>query len=249
MARSISKSSGKGATGGKSFVMNPKLQEDKMGRLNDFVPTKSQKECINTIIGNTLTFVDAAAGTGKSSSILWHYCKEYLADRYKEIMVIRTPVEFNEDTIGFLQGDLTQKTEVHFLPAKQILEKFLGAGAVAADRDTRIHFTIPNFQLGATWTDKLVIIDEAQQLSPQVLKLLLERIGEGTTVVVAGDSNQILQGNGKRNALADAINRFFVEDPEGFLSAKFPHIGFHSFTDQECQRHPVVQSVITAYSN
>ena len=115
MARSISKSSGKGATGAKSYVMNPKLQEDKMGRLNDFVPTKSQKECLNTIIGNTLTFVDAAAGTGKSSSILWHYCKEYLADRYKEIMVIRTPVEFNEDTIGFLQGDLTQKTEVHFL--------------------------------------------------------------------------------------------------------------------------------------
>ena len=225
-----------------------KFIEEKESKLKLFTPTQSQKILINTIRENTITFVDSPAGSGKSSTVLWHFCKEFVLDNTKEIMVIRTPVEFCDDKIGFLPNGLDQKLEPHFAPARSILEDFLGKGKVAADLDLRIHFKIPNYMLGATLTDKFVLIDEAQQLSPQILKLLLERIGKGTKVVVAGDSNQLFDAHGKRNGLSDAIDRFFNEDEEGYLTAKYVNIGFHAFTVDEIMRDEIVKSVVTAYT-
>lgn len=216
-------------------------------KLKAFIPTASQKELINTIRTNTLTFVDSPAGTGKSSSVLWHYAKEYLNDNSKEIIVVRTPVEFCDDKVGYLPNDLDSKLAVHFASAKRILEEFLGKGKVECDQGKRIHFKIPNYMLGCTLNNSLVLIDEAQQLSPQILKLLLERIGEGSRVVVAGDSNQLFDARGKRNGLADAIARFFKER-DGWLVPKYDDIGYHEFEISEIMRGEIVKTVVTAYS-
>jgi phosphate starvation-inducible PhoH-like protein len=100
--------------------------------------------------------------------------------------------------------------------------------------------------LGATLTDSLVLIDEAQQLSPQILKLILERIGEGCKVVVAGDSNQLFDAKGKRNGLADAIDRFFKTEA-GWIVPRYKDIGFHEFEISEIMRSEIVKTVVTAY--
>ena len=219
-------------------------QEDK---IKTFTPTREQKELINTIRANTVTFVDSPAGTGKSSSVLWHYCQEYKNDLTKQIIVIRTPVEFTDDKIGFLPNDLASKCEPHFAPARRILEDFLGKGKVSADLGKRIHFNVPNYMLGSTLSNSLVLIDEAQQLSPQILKLLMERIGNGSKVVVAGDSNQLFEGKGsKRNALADAIDRFFKDDGE-YIVPKYDDIGYHEFGIEDVMRSEIVKTVISAY--
>ena len=227
---------------------NQKYAAKAVEKLKVFAPTASQKTLMNTIRANTLTFVDSPAGTGKSSTVLWHFVKEYLTDHNKQIIVVRTPVEFADDKIGFLPNDLNSKTEVHFAAAKKILEDFLGKGKVESDFDERISFKIPNYMLGCTFTDSLVLIDEAQQMSPQILKLILERIGQGCKVVVAGDSNQLFESGGKRNGLADAIDRFFkVED--GFISSKYEDVGFHEFGVSEIMRSQIVKTVVSAYGN
>ena len=231
----------------KPAATKAKFIEANEGKLKSFTPTPSQKELINTIRANTLTFVDSPAGSGKSSTVLWHFAKEYLADHTKEIIVVRTPVEFCDDKIGYLPNSLEAKLEVHFASSKKILEEFLGKGRVAADLDERLHFKIPNYLLGSTLTNSLVLIDEAQQLSPQILKLLLERIGQGCSVVVAGDSNQLFDAKGKRNGLADAIDRFFKVVGD-WIVPKFKDVGFHEFSVQEIMRSEICKTVVTAYS-
>lgn len=226
---------------------NQKYTEVAVDKLKVFNPTPTQKELINTIRANTLTFVDSPAGSGKSSTVLWHFVKEYLLDHQKEIVIVRTPVEFTDDKLGFLPSDLASKTEVHFASARKILEDFLGKGKLEADFESRVHFKVPNYMLGCTFTNSLVMIDEAQQLSPQILKLVLERIGEGCKVVVCGDSNQLFDAHGKRNGLADAIDRFFkIED--GYIISKYKDVGFHEFTVEEIMRSQIVKTVVTAYT-
>ena len=217
------------------------------GALEKFIPTKSQKELINKIRQYTLTFVDSVAGTGKSSAVLYHYCKEYIADNKKKIVVIRTPVEAGEDKIGFLPSTENDKLLPHMSSTRAILEKFLGKGKLETDFEKRIFFKPPNFMLGCTMDDSLVLIDEAQQLSPMILKLLLERTGNNTKVVIAGCSSQIYATNTKRNALKDAIGRFFTQTEDGIIEAQYPDMAYHEFDIDECHRSDVVKDVIRAY--
>lgn len=214
--------------------------------INDFVPTPAQKELINKLRSHTLTFCDSEAGTGKTSAVLYHFCKEYIADKQKQIIIIRTPVEAGPDKVGFLPSDLTQKLAPHMASTKNLLEQFLGKGVVETDMDHRIFFKVPNFCLGATFDNALILIDEAQQLQPIILKLLLERTGVNTTVVVAGCSSQIYISDKNRNALADAKNRFFKFDGE-FVEAKYADMAYHEFDIEECHRADVVKDVIRAY--
>jgi phosphate starvation-inducible protein PhoH and related proteins len=211
--------------------------------VSEFAPTASQRALTNKIRQNTLTVIDSEAGTGKSSAVLWHFCKEYIANNNLCIYVIRTPVEAGDDKIGFLPFSESEKLAVHFASARVLLEKFLGKGRVADDMEKRIFFKAPNYMLGHTIDNGLVLIDESQQISPLTMKLLLERIGKETKVVVAGCSSQIYSTDKKRNALADAINRFFTEDKE----PKYADMAYHEFDIEECHRADIVKDVIRAY--
>ena len=130
----------------------PKKNEVKRvsAKLEAFVPTASQRTFINKIISNTVTFCDSPAGTGKTSSALYHFCKEYLRDPSLQIYITRTPTEVGKDKIGFLPNSAQEKCEPHFSSTKIILENFLGKEKFAADIGKRIHFTIPNYILGTT---------------------------------------------------------------------------------------------------
>jgi len=227
--------------------VKPKLNEQCTTRLlQSFTPTDSQKTLINKIRENTLTFCDSEAGTGKTSATLFHFCKEYIADPYKEIVIVRTPVEIGNDKIGFLPNGYGDKVAVHFASAREILEQFLGKSRVEADLGNRIHFKIPNYMLGSTISNSLVLIDEAQQLQPMILKLLLERTGLDTKVVIAGCSNQLYSTGKDRNALADALQRFFIFQ-DGEVYKKYDDVGYHEFDIEEIQRAEIVKTVIRAY--
>ena len=213
-----------------------------------FKPTAAQQELIDKIEANTLTFVASPAGTGKTASILWHFCKEYVRDNTKKLIVIRTPVEAGMDKIGALPDDYSAKVAPHFDSTKKILEQMLTRGKVESDMEHRIFFKIPNFCLGATFDNALILIDEVQQLQPMILKLLLERTGIDTKVVCAGDNTQLYATNSdKRNALKDALPRFFAED-NGMLVPKYDSVAFHSFGVQDIMRSDIVKTVVTAYT-
>lgn len=212
---------------------------------HNFHLTDGQKELCNKIRANTLVFVDSVAGTGKSTAVLYEFVKEYIHDNSKQILIVRSPVEAGGlDKIGFLPNELSQKIEPHFASSKKILEQLLSKGKVETDLDHRIKFKIPNFELGATWDNCLVLIDECQQLQPMIMKLLLERIGVGTKVVACGSSSQLYGSEAsKRNGLKDAINRFFDDD----YKPRYEDVAFHKFEIEEIQRSEIVKTVVRAY--
>lgn len=212
--------------------------------LNRFQLTDTQREFANKIRANDLTFCVAPAGTGKSLTVLYTFVKEYLADNSKQIIYIRTPVEAGMDRIGFLPDGADQKLEPHFAAARNLLEQLLTKGKVETDLGHRIHFKIPNFCLGATFDNCLICIDEAQQLPPLILKLLLERTGINSRVVVLGDNTQLYTDSRGRNALLDAIPRFFTSDKE----PKYEAVAYHEFEVEDVMRSDLVKTVIRAYS-
>lgn len=213
--------------------------------IGDFKLTPNQMQLAAKINDNIITFVDSPAGTGKSLTVLHTFVKEYLRDATKRIIVIRTPVEAGGlDKLGFLPDDLASKVEPHFASTRRLLEQLLNKGKVEADLDNRILFKVPNFELGATWDNSLVLIDECQALQPMIMKLLLERIGINTRVVVAGDSSQLYATDAsQRNGLKDALGRFFDAD----MNSRFDDVAFHRFTVSDVMRSEIVKTVITAY--
>lgn len=216
--------------------------------MKTFHPSKWQRECLDVINDNDITFVDSSAGVGKTSAALYYACQQYLADVSKQIVFVRTPAEMGKDRIGFLPGEAntTDKLGPHFESTKTLLIDFIGKGKMENDEGKRIHFTIPNFALGKTFTNTIYIIDEAQLLEPLILKLLLERIGFHTKTIVLGSSGQLYtDSKSGRNALRDAKFRFFNEDG----SAKYSTIGYYKFPLEACQRADVVMDVIKAYDN
>ena len=215
-------------------------------KIKQFTPTPSQKTFINKIRSNTLTVVDAHAGVGKTAACLWYFTQEYLNNPQLNIMVVRTPVELGDDKIGFLPDSASSKIAPHFESTKAILEQFLGKSKVVADLEKRIHFTIPNFILGKTIDNTLILIDECQTISSGVMKLLLERVGKNTKVVVAGCSQQMYTNDKKRNGLNDLIGRFFNKEDEDYVS-KFNDTAIHQFTIDDVQRSDFVKTVIKAY--
>ena len=247
------KSSTRSAKAAAGKAPTPKLNEiEKIEeKIKQFTPTPSQKTFINKIRANTLTVVDAHAGVGKTAAALWYFTQEYLANPQMNIMIIRTPVELGDDKIGFLPDSAASKIAPHFESTKALLEQFLGKSKVSADLEKRIHFTIPNFILGRTIDNTLILIDEVQTISSGVLKLLLERVGKNTKVVVAGCSQQMYTNDKKRNGLQDLIHRFFTESTdengEELLIAKFKDVAIHKFTIDDVQRSDFVKTVIQAY--
>lgn len=209
--------------------------------------TNNQKIVRDLIECNRIVFLEGVAGTGKTMTVLYTYLHEYLNDQTKKIMVIRTPVEAGDDRIGYLEGKKAEKCEPHFASSKKILEELLSKPKVEADLGKRIFFEIPNYVLGETFDDTLVFIDEAQQISPKILKLLLERTGKNSTVVVAGDPSQLYAG-GRRNGLSDGINRFFDKTNHGEFVSKFKNIVHYKLGVDDVQRDEIVKSVIKAYS-
>ena len=214
---------------------------------HNFHLTESQKELVNKINENTLTYVDSVAGTGKSSAVLWYFAREYIRDTSKKIIIIRTPMEADGmDKVGFLPNSLEEKVAIHFASSKKILEQMLNKGKVETDLGHRIHFKIPNFVLGETLDNSLIFIDEAQALQPMIMKLLLERTGVDSTVVVAGCSSQLYGAEGnKRNGLKDALSRFFDKD----MNPLYPDVAFHKFEIEDIQRSEIVKTVIKAYGD
>lgn len=220
-----------------------KFEEDRNIPLTRFQPTQSQKTVGNLIKQNTLNFIIGPAGTGKSSAVLYEYAKMYLEDRTKNIVIVRTPVEAGPDAIGYLPSGYDEKIAPHFISARKLLNQLLGEKLVECDYGNRLQFMVPNYCLGDTLSDSLILIDESQQITPLILKLLLERIGNNSKCCVVGDKNQLYTKDTKRNGLTDAVNRFIDEDGK----SKYADVGYFKFLVEDVQRSDIVKTVLSAY--
>ena len=209
--------------------------------IDEWVLSPEQRELSEIIDSSTLTFVSGKAGTGKTAAVLHNFVRTYLSDKTKQIVVIRTPVEAGIDKIGALPGDKDEKLEPHFQSAKRILEQLLSKEKVKCDKDKRIHFKIPNFILGDTFDNSLIIVSEAQQMSPEILKLILERVGKDSTIVIEGDESQKYTSTGKRSGLSKTIELFHKNPTAG--------IDFFEFSVFNNMRSDFVQKINQVYES
>lgn len=213
-----------------------------------FKPTEKQQELIQSLIENPLTLCDASSGVGKSTTVIYHALKALAAGHYRQIIFIKTPNESSDDAIGFLPNSAEDKISVHMEATRSVFRDFMSKAKLELEeKKERIVLTIPNFIQGRTLTNCFVIIDEAQSVSPHILKLLLERCGEGSTYAVLGDKFQCYSFKKRENGLKYLIDRVTELNSEDTRVSKEPLIGYVEMTAKDNMRSELSRRVVEIF--
>ena len=152
--------------------------------------TPKQKDFIDALTNSTQIFVLGPAGTGKTYVTATFAAKQYSAKQIDKIVITRPHVAVGKE-LGFLKGDLQEKTMPWALPVLDVLEKHLGKGTVeTAIKLGNIEMAPLALMRGRSFEQAFIIVDETQNITTHELKMLLTRVGEGSTIVLNGDVQQ-----------------------------------------------------------
>lgn len=199
--------------------------------------TLGQKKYIEAINNNTIVFGIGPAGTGKTYIAV---AKAVTALRNKEvsrIILTRPAVEAGEK-LGFLPGDLQNKVDPYLRPLYDGMYEMLGGEGFARYQERGMIEVAPlAYMRGRTLDNAFIILDEAQNTTPEQMKMFLTRIGFGSRAIVTGDITQVDLPDGKKSGLK--VAQRVLKNIEG--------IEFSILTDKDVVRHPLVQQIIKAY--
>ncbi len=199
--------------------------------------TLGQKEYIGAIRKNPITFGVGPAGTGKTYLAVAMAVKAFKAREVTRIILTRPAVEAGEK-LGFLPGDLQNKVDPYLRPLYDALFDMLGTEKYQALLEKQLIEVAPlAYMRGRTLDDAFIILDEAQNTSPEQMKMFLTRMGTGSKVVVTGDVTQIDLPDKARSGLVDALR--VLKGVEG--------ISMVYFSEKDVVRHRLVQAIIKAY--
>lgn len=208
------------------------------GRAKTVVPkTAKQKQYVQSIRDNDITFGIGPAGTGKTYLAMAMAVHYYLNKKVSRIILTRPAVEAGEK-LGFLPGDIADKINPYLRPLHDALYDMLGA-----DRSIRlmekgvIELAPLAFMRGRTLNDAFIILDEAQNSTTEQMKMFLTRLGFNSKAVITGDVTQIDLPENKNSGLVVVQN--ILKNIDG--------IDFTTFTEVDVVRHSIVQQIIKAY--
>ncbi len=197
----------------------------------------NQKSYLRNIKKHAVNFGVGPAGTGKTYLAVASAVAALQADQVQRIVLVRPAVEAGE-RLGFLPGDLAQKVDPYLRPLYDALYEMLGFDHVARLIDRNVIEVAPlAFMRGRTLNDAFIILDEAQNTTPEQMKMFLTRTGFGSVAVITGDVTQIDLPKHQLSGLKQAVR--ILEDVEG--------ISFSFFSAQDVVRHPMVQRIVVAY--
>jgi phosphate starvation-inducible protein PhoH and related proteins len=197
----------------------------------------NQREYLRQIRVSDLTFGVGPAGTGKTYLAVASAVEALQAERVRRIVLVRPAVEAGE-RLGFLPGDLSQKVDPYLRPMYDALYEMLGFDRVARFIERNVIEVAPlAFMRGRSLNDSFIILDEAQNTSPEQMKMFLTRIGFGSRAVVTGDVTQTDLPHGKPSGLRHAL---------GVLKG-VAGVSFTFFAARDVVRHPLVQRIVQAY--
>jgi phosphate starvation-inducible protein PhoH and related proteins len=199
--------------------------------------TPHQVQYIESILEHDCTFGIGPAGTGKTYLAVACAVDALERDKVKRIVLVRPAVEAGE-RLGFLPGDLAQKVDPYLRPLYDALYDLMGFEKTGKllERGT-IELAPLAYMRGRTLNHAFIILDEAQNTTPEQMKMFLTRIGFGARAVVNGDVTQIDLARGQKSGLIEA--RRILADVRG--------IAFTEFGAQDVVRHPLVARIIDAY--
>jgi len=209
-------------------------------RRHDLKPrTPVQAEYIEQILKHDITFGTGLAGTGKTWLAVACAIDALERDNVQRLILTRPAVEAGE-RLGFLPGDLAQKVDPYLRPLYDALYDLMGYEKVQRlfEKQT-IEIAPLAYMRGRTLNNAFVILDEAQNTTPEQMKMFLTRIGFGSKAVVNGDPSQVDLPKGQPSGLANALE--VLADIQG--------IAITRFTSRDVVRHPLVARIVDAYEN
>lgn len=199
--------------------------------------TVGQQRYVNAIDSNTVVFGIGPAGTGKTYLAVAKAVAAFRAKEVNRIILTRPAVEAGEK-LGFLPGDLQQKVDPYLRPLYDALFDMLGAENYARYHERgNIEIAPLAYMRGRTLDDSFIILDEAQNTTPEQMKMFLTRMGFGSKVVVTGDVTQIDLPDGRKSGLVEAAS----------VLKNVDDIEIVRFDERDVVRHKLVQSIIKAY--
>ncbi len=197
----------------------------------------NQKEYLRQIVSNDLSFGIGPAGTGKTYLAVACAVEALERQQVRRILLVRPAVEAGEK-LGFLPGDLAQKIDPYLRPLYDALYEMFGFERVSKLIERHIIEVAPlAYMRGRTLNDSFIILDEAQNTTPEQMKMFLTRIGFGSTAVITGDVTQVDLPRGQKSGLRQAVN----------ILGEVDGISFTFFNSRDVVRHPLVQRVVEAY--
>jgi phosphate starvation-inducible PhoH-like protein len=216
---------------------------------SDFVPllmtrkaeirgrTPRQNGYLQAIQEHDITFGVGPAGTGKTYLAVACAVDALQRETVRRLVLERPAVEAGEK-LGFLPGDLAQKVDPYLRPLYDALYDLMGAEKVARAFERGVIEIAPlAYMRGRTLNHSFIILDEAQNTTPEQMKMFLTRIGFGSKAVITGDVTQIDLGRGQKSGLIEA--RSVLNDVRGIM--------FCDFLAEDVVRHPLVQKIVSAY--
>jgi phosphate starvation-inducible PhoH-like protein len=201
--------------------------------------TPRQVAYLQQIQDHDITFGIGPAGTGKTYLAVASAVDAMTRDRVKRIVLVRPAVEAGE-RLGFLPGDLNQKVDPYLRPLYDALYDLAGYDTVNKMFERGAIEVAPlAYMRGRTLNQSFIILDEAQNTTPEQMKMFLTRIGFGTKAVITGDVTQIDLQRHQKSGLVEAQK--ILKEVKG--------IAMTHFLSQDVVRHPLVQKIINAYEN
>ncbi|MGN0589017.1 MAG: PhoH family protein [Ruminiclostridium sp.] len=199
--------------------------------------TLGQKKYIESIKNNTIVFGVGPAGTGKTYLAVAMAVKAFKAHEINRIILTRPAVEAGEK-LGFLPGDLQNKVDPYLRPLYDALFDMMGAESYQRNLERNIIEVAPlAYMRGRTLDDSFIILDEAQNTTPEQMKMFLTRLGFNSKMVITGDVTQIDLPDSKRSGLVEATK----------ILKNIDDIAITRFSEKDVVRHRIVQDIVRAY--
>ena len=199
--------------------------------------TPRQNGYIRALLNHDVVFGLGPAGTGKTYLAVAAAVDAMEKHQIERIVLVRPAVEAGEK-LGFLPGDLAQKVDPYLRPLYDALYDLMGFDRVTKLMEKGLIEIAPlAYMRGRTLNGAYVILDEAQNTTPEQMKMFLTRIGFGAKAVITGDLSQVDLPRNIKSGLRDAKEK--LRDVEGLY--------FHTFTSEDVVRHPLVQKIVEAY--
>jgi phosphate starvation-inducible PhoH-like protein len=199
--------------------------------------TLGQKLYLQSMLEHPVVFGVGPAGTGKTYLAMAAAVSALLKGEVERIILTRPAVEAGE-TLGFLPGDLREKILPYLRPLYDALHDMLDAEDISRLTEKGVIEIAPlAYMRGRTLSRAFVVLDEAQNTTPEQMMMFLTRLGEDSRMVVTGDVTQIDLPRAKQSGLLEV--RHILADIAG--------IDFHTFSGADVVRHPLVQKIIEAY--
>ena len=201
--------------------------------------TLGQKKYIELMRKNTVVFSVGPAGTGKTYLSMAMAVTALKRGEIQRIILTRPAIEAGEK-LGFLPGDMQQKVDPYLRPLYDALSDIMGPDHYTKNMEKNMIEVAPlAYMRGRTLDNSFIVLDEAQNTTPEQMKMFLTRIGFGSKAVVTGDVTQTDLPEGKRSGLKEAVR--ILKNIEG--------IGISMLTNKDIVRHPLVQKIINAYDS